>query len=116
MRGDASASDGDGGDALPGVSASGGGNGEDETPRRGRPSRRRRARRRGGERRAAAGGDGGRRNGVREADLKKMLEEEMTVQERAEAINELLNQRKIDIFGRGIRWCSRVRRGAGDQI
>ena len=46
-------------------------------------------------------GDGEGGNGVREADLKKMLEGRMTVQERAEAINELLNQRKIDIFRRG---------------
>lgn len=39
--------------------------------------------------------------GVREADLAAMLEGQMTVNERAQAINELLIQRKIEIFKKG---------------
>ena len=100
-RGSASASDGDGGDALPGVSASGGGKRRRRDAEAGTAieegAEEAKRRRRDGD----GDGDGEGGNGVREADLKKMLEGRMTVQERAEAINELLNQRKIDIFRRG---------------
>jgi len=92
----------DGVDALPGTSASGGGG-----KRRRRDAEAGTAieeEEGGGEaaakrRRGDGGDDGG--SGVREGDLAEMLEGQMTVQERAEAINELLSQRKIEIFKRG---------------
>ena len=43
----------------------------------------------------------GARTGVTEDELATMLGQEMSVEERAEAINTLLREKKIDVFGRG---------------